>query len=147
LKPHHGALRIGRLARWQRWTSYAVLASCAATGVVWFALMDLAEWQPTKLVLWWVAHGATGFLAIMAIGMALPHHIVSTWRHHRNRWLGSIALGTLAALAVTALLLLYGKEAWHVGAHWTHVVFGLAALAAFPLHVLRGKRSLAKSIR
>ena len=146
MKPHHGALRVGRMVRWQRWSSHAVLGACGASGLVWFLLMDAADWQPPQLVFWWVAHGITGTVALLAIGMALPHHVVATWRHHRNRLLGAIALAVLALLGVSALLLLYGKEPWHARVHWTHVAIGVAALLAVPLHVVRGRRSVARGL-
>ena len=147
MKTRHGVLRIGRLARWQRWTSHVLLAACAATGLVWFALMDIAQWQPPAMVFWWIGHGVTGLLALMVIGMALPTHVVATWRHHRNRWLGSISLAALAVLALSALLLFYGQEGWHAASHWTHVLVGVLAVAAFPLHVVRGRRSVGKNLR
>ena len=137
-------MRVGRVTAWQRRSSYAVLGACALTGVVWFVLADALELAPPQLRLWWVGHGVTGFLAMAAIGMALPHHVVATWKHHRNRWLGGIALGLMLALASSALLLEYGQEPWHAALHWVHVGLGIAAVLAFPLHVLRGRRSVGR---
>ena len=137
-------MRVGKVTGWQRWASHAVLGACALTGLVWFVLADALDQAPPQVRLWWVGHGVTGFLAMVAIGMALPHHVVATWKHHRNRWLGGIALGLLVALMLTALLLEYGQEPWHTALHWVHVGIGLAALLAFPLHVLRGRRSIGR---
>ncbi len=144
MKPHHGAMRVGRVAAWQRRASYTVLGACAATGLVWWVLADALGQAPPRLRLWWVGHGVTGFLAMTVIGMALPHHVVATWKHHRNRWLGGIAVGSMAALGLTALALEYGQEPWHAALHWVHIGVGIAALLVFPLHVLRGRRSPAR---
>jgi DMSO reductase anchor subunit len=144
VKPHHGALRVGRVTRWQRRSSYFVLGTCALTGLVWFVLADAFDLAPPQLRLWWVGHGVTGLLATAVIGMVLPHHVVATWRHHRNRWLGSAALALLVGLALTALLLQYGQEPWHPAMHWVHVGIGIAAVLLFPVHVLRGKRSVGR---
>ena len=54
MKSHHGALRVGRVARWQRWMSYATLGVCAVSGLVWFVLMDGAGMEPPQLVFWWI---------------------------------------------------------------------------------------------
>lgn len=146
MKPPHGGMRVGRIARWQRRVSYFVLGACAATGLVWFLLLDAAGWPPPRLVPWWIGHGVTGVLTLVVIGSVLPHHVVSTWKHHRNRLLGSLAFAGLAGLAISALLLQYGPEPWHAALHWTHVAIGITALLVFPLHVLRGRTSVAHAI-
>jgi hypothetical protein len=145
MKPHHGILRIGRVARWQRWWSYGLLGGCAITGIVWFIGLDAYDLPPSKLVLWWIGHGVTGFLTMMVIGAALPQHVVATWRHHRNRWFGAIALAALSVIAASALTMLYGAESWHVPSHWIHIGVGIFALLAFPWHVVKGRRSIAKA--
>lgn len=144
MSAHHGIVRVGRVARWQRRFSYAVLAACAVSGVVWFVLMDGYELPPSKLTFWWIGHGVASFVTLIAIGCALPLHMTVTWRHHRNRVAGGLALAALLVAACSALLLLYGAETWHAGAHWTHVGVGIAALLAFPWHVLRGRRSVGR---
>ena len=147
MKANHGIARVGRVLQWQKLASYLVLGVCGASGVVWFFLLDAVHWSPTRVVLWWVLHGITGFLAIAAIGMALPHHVVATWRHHRNRWAGGLSLALLVALGLSALLLLYGPETAHDAGHWVHVVLGLLALVAFPWHVIRGRKSVGRPLR
>ncbi len=146
MKPHHGAMRIGRVARWQRRSSYLVLGACALTGLAWFVLLDAAGWPPPRLVPWWIGHGVTGVLTLVVIGSVLPHHVLSTWKHHRNRWLGGIAFAALILLALSALLLQYGPEPWHAAVHWAHVGVGIAAVLVFPLHVFGGRKSVARAI-
>jgi hypothetical protein len=144
MSAHRAPMRVGRVARWQRRFSYAVLAACAVSGVVWFVLMDAYDLPPSKLTFWWVGHGIASFVTLLAIGCALPMHVTATWRHHRNRLAGALTLASLTIAGGSALLLLYGSEAWHTGAHWTHVAIGLAALLAFPWHVLRGRHSVGR---
>lgn len=139
--------RIGRTARWQSRWSYAVLGACLSTGLVWFVMLDLVGWEPPRLVFWWIAHGVSGLLALMAIGAALPHHVTAAWRHHRNRLLGGATLALLGLAALVVLALLYGIESWHTPAHWLHVGLGIAAAIVFPWHVIKGRSSVAKMLR
>ncbi len=138
----HGVMRIGRMARWQRRCTYALFGTCFVSGIVWFALMDLGGWQPPQLVFWWIVHGVSSFVALLAIGAAIPQHVVATWRHHRNRLAGTTSFAFIALAALSALLLLYGPEASRAAVHWAHVGIGLGLVVAFAWHVLRGRRSL-----
>ena len=141
MSPHpRKLLRIGRLGAWHRRLSYAVLGACALTGLVWFLLMDVAGWEPPRMVPWWIAHGLTGLAGLLVIGAALPQHVPTAWRHFRNRLLGGLTLGLLALVVVATALLLYGKDDWHAAAHWVHVTAGLVAALAFGLHAWRGRR-------
>ena len=139
---HHGAARVGRMARWQRRFSYGMLGACALTGLVWFVLADGWQLPPSRLRPWWVGHGVSSLVALVAIGGALSQHVVATWRHRRNRAAGALTLGALLVAGGSALLLLYGAESWHAAAHWTHVALGLGAAVLFPWHVVRGRRSI-----
>ncbi len=141
---HRRLPRIGRVSCWQsRWT-YGLLAACAVTGLVWFVMLDLVGWEPPRLVFWWIAHGITGMVALVVIGSAIPHHVVSAWRHHRNRWLGASTLALLVLAVVCMFALLYGIESWHTPAHWLHIGMGIAAAILFPVHVIKGRSSPGK---
>lgn len=137
-RPH--ASRIGRLPRWQRRSLYGVLGLCAASGVGWFLLLDAWHRLPPQLTAWWIVHGLTGALSLVALGSVLPHHVVVAWKARRNRAAGACALGLFAAAALTALALLYGAEEWRDGVHVAHVALGLAVTAALPWHLWRGRR-------
>ena len=132
-------MRVGRMQRWQRRTTYTVLAACAATGSVWFVMLDFAHASPSRARFWWVAHGITAVLAAMTIGGAIVQHVVATWRSSRGRWSGSINLALLAALVGTALYLMYGAEAGHDAMHWIHSIVGLVAVLGFAWHVIWGR--------
>lgn len=147
MRAHHGATRLGRLARWQRRFSYWVLGACGISGLIWFVLLDGYRMAPPELTACWIAHGVAGFVAMIVIGSALPQHVVVTWRGRRNRTAGAITLGVLLFEGLSALLLLYGLEEWRTVTHWGHVGVGIAALLAFPWHVVRGRRSVAKPRR
>ncbi|WP_307688871.1 hypothetical protein [Variovorax ginsengisoli] len=138
---HHGATRVGRLPRWQRWLCYGLLGTCAATGLLWFVLLDALGMSPPQLRLWWVGHGVSGLAALLAIGSVLAHHVTATWRNHRNRWLGGLTLGSLAAGVCSAFVLMYGPEELHTCGHWAHVGLGMFALLVVPAHVVYGRRS------
>ena len=136
-----GVVRIGRMAKWQRRCTYGLFGTCFVSGIVWFVLLDLEGLQPPQLVFWWIVHGVSSFNALLAIGAALPQHVVATWRHRRNRLAGTTSFALLGAAALSALLLLYGPEPSHAMAHWAHVGVGLALTVAFVWHILRGRRS------
>lgn len=132
--------RAGRLARWQRRCSLGVLTACAGSGLAWWALTDGFDWPQPRVRVWWIAHGVSGSLAVLALGAVLPHHIAAAWRHHRNRGLGAVTLLALSVAAASALVLLYGPEAWHLATRWLHLAAGAGALVVFPWHLLHGRR-------
>ncbi|QHJ01016.1 hypothetical protein GT347_25325 [Xylophilus rhododendri] len=139
---HHGALRVGRVARWQRRAIHGVMGLCGISGLVWWLLLDGLGWPPPRLVFWWVLHGSCGMLALVALGLVLPQHVPAAWRHRRNRVPGALTLSAMVLAAGSALLLLYGNEAWHPAVHWLHTGMGGATLLAFAWHVLHGRRSI-----
>lgn len=143
MKPHHGVARIGRMARWQRRSTYLVLLMCALSGLGWFIGLDLLDMPPPHLTAWWLMHGVSGFVALVVIGAVLPAHVVATWRSRRNVLAGTAALALMGAVAATALLLLYGPEATRALAHGVHCLLGLTAGLAFVWHIVRGRRSVA----
>lgn len=127
------------MPRWQRWTTYGVLAACAGTGLGWFVMLDALHALPPAARPWWVLHGITAVAAALVIGGAAVQHVVVTWRSARGRWAGGINVALIALLIVTALDLMYGGEAEHDAAHWIHAVGGTVAIAAFAWHVIWGR--------
>ncbi len=132
-------LHIGRMARWHRWTTYATLSLCAASGVAWFSRSTCWHAAPSTARPWWVAHGVTAVFAAAVIGGAVVQHVVVTWRSARGRWSGAINAAMLAGLVASALYLMYGAEAGHDAAHWIHSLLGIAAIVAFAWHVVWGR--------
>ncbi len=127
------------MARWQRRSIYVVLAACAVTGAVWFAMTDWLAAPPSRTRFWWIAHGVTAVPAGILIGSALSQHVVVALRAARGRVAGSLSLAMLTMLIGTALWLMYGPEAGHDALHWVHAVGGLVAVCTFTFHVLWGK--------
>jgi hypothetical protein len=137
-------VRVGRMAFWQRWTTHVVLLVCAITGVGYFVGQELLDLQPSANRYWWIAHGATGFVAILVIGGAITQHVVVAWRARRGRNTGTFNLVLLSSLVVTTMILFYGLEPWRLPAHWVHIGAGLVAIVAFPAHVLWGRTRKAR---
>ena len=136
--------RVGRMSRWQRWSTFVVMAACLVSGITYFLRQDLYDLPPSANRLWWILHGTTSLVAILAIGAALSQHVLVAWRAGRGRTTGTINLVFMGVLVVTTLLLFYGLEEWHVPAHWVHVVAGLLAAVAFPAHIVWGRTRAAK---
>lgn len=136
--------RIGRMARWHKNTVYAILLTCAVTGLMWFGLGEFAELLPPQLRFWWVTHGLSGLLALCIIGSALPQHLMVTWKSHRNRFAGAMATLIFALIAISTGLLFYGNEGLHDPAKWMHIILGLGLCLIFPWHIIKGRKSTAR---
>ena len=141
---NHGKLRLGKMAPWQKWSTYLLLSACLVSGLIWFVLADIFIFMPTLLKPWWVAHGSSSMLCLLIFGAAVPHHMLVTWRSHRNRLGGLVVSLCLLGLVMTALLLFYGTEALHDAVRWIHITLGLGILILFPWHIVRGKKSVAR---
>lgn len=137
-------MRLGRMTRWQRRTTYVVLALCASSGIGWFTVLDLLHGAPPVARPWWVVHGITAVFAALAIGGAIAQHVVVTWRAARGRWSGTANLAFLGVLVGTALYLMYGAESGRDTIHWVHCVVGLAAVGVFVGHVVWGRTRVPK---
>jgi len=77
---------------------------------------------------------------LLAFGAVLPGHVRAAWNARRNRSSGVAMVVVLAALMASGLLLYYGGEEWREGVVWSHWVAGFLVLAAFPLHLVLGRR-------
>ena len=140
-------VRVGRMSRWQRWTTFALMGICLASGVTYFVRQDLFDLPPSANRLWWILHGTISLVAMLAIGAALSQHVLVAWRAGRGRTSGAINLAFFVALVATTLLLFYGLEEWRGPAHWIHVVAGLCAVIAFPAHIVWGRTRVGKRRR
>ena len=132
--------RIGRMPRWQRWTTWLLVGACLVTGLVYLIAMDVVEVAPATLSVWWIAHGASSLVALVVIGGAATSHALIAWRARRGRVTGAINAAALATLTITAVILFYGLQQWRGAAVWIHSVIGVVAFVAFPLHVWWGRR-------
>ena len=137
-------LRIGRMARWHRHTTYLILLICAVTGWAWFVLGEVCELLPPQLRFWWITHGIAGLLAFVIIGSALSQHVLVTWRSHRNRLAGALSTLIFALIAISTALLYYGNDFTHDPAKWAHIGLGLGICLIFPWHIVKGRNSRAK---
>jgi hypothetical protein len=127
------------MSRWQRRTTYATLGLCAASGIVWFVVLDLLERPPSTARPWWILHGITAVVSALVIGGAIVQHTIVTWRARRGRWSGACNLAALGLLLSTALYLMYGAEAGHDAVHWVHCIVGIAAIFVFAWHIVWGR--------
>lgn len=140
---NHGRLRLGRMAKWQRWASYSFFSLCVFTGLVWFVLGDLLEWMPPQLKLWWVLHGITSMFSLLLIGAALPQHISVAWKAKRNRIGGGASTFFLVLLLGSVVTLYYGAASFHDEARWVHIALGFFLIVLFPWHILQGRKARA----
>lgn len=140
---NHGRMRLGRMAKWQKWASYGLFSMCVASGLAWFVLGDLLEWMPPHLKVWWILHGLTSILSLLLIGAALPQHISVAWKAKRNRSGGGISTFFLGLLLVSVMALYYGAASFHEPARWAHIALGLFLLILFPWHIVQGRKASA----
>ena len=131
-----------RLGPWQQAAVYAALVIVGLSGLVWLALHDFVEEEPSELQRWsLVLHGVSAFAALIVFGSLLPLHVRSGWLRRRNIASGLSVTIVMTVLIVTALLLYYGGEEMREPVRWTHIGIGLVAVALFPMHVIFGHRS------
>jgi hypothetical protein len=133
-------IRLGRMARWHKNTTYAILLSCAVTGVAWFVLGEIFEFLPPQLRFWWITHGLSGLLTFFIIGSALSQHVLVTWRSRRNRLAGALSTLIFAFISLSTALLYYGNDLIRDPAKWVHIGLGLALCLIFPWHIVKGRR-------
>src|SRR5262249_17369894 len=130
-----------RLGSWQQAAVYAALVIVGLTGVVWFALHDFVEEEPSDLQRWsLILHGVSAFAALIVFGSLMPLHVRSGWLRRRNIASGASITIVMTVLIVTALLLYYGGEELRAPVRWTHIGIGILAFALFPMHVIFGHR-------
>jgi hypothetical protein len=131
-----------RLGPWQQAAVYATLVIVGLSGLVWLALHDFVEEEPSDLQRWsLVLHGVSAFAALIVFGSLLPLHVRSGWLRRRNIASGLSITIVMTVLIVTALLLYYGGEEMRTLVRWTHIGIGLLAFALFPMHVIFGHRT------
>ena len=132
--------RVGRLPRWQRLATYAVLVFCALSGLLFFMAHD-ADLNVTGLSshTLLMLHGISAQAALLTLGAVMPIHIRLAWNARRNRSTGVLLCSLLSVLIASGLWLYYGSEDLRDAAVWSHWVFGGLGLVLFPLHVLWGQ--------
>ena len=94
--------------------------------------------QHHPLELWLrTAHGATSYLALLALGYLIKSHVLPGWAARRRVVSGVGMLTVLALLLLTALIILYGSEnPLRDGAITVHWVAGLLTPAYVCLHAV-----------
>jgi hypothetical protein len=139
-----------RLALAHRRAGEITLVALAGTGLAWLCLhwlVDqdcegadcLAGWMRPLLAL----HGALAMAALVFLGSVFEGHVLRAWQAARNRLAGAVLLGCMTALVISGWGLYYlGGEAARAFASVLHWVLGLAAIPAFLVHLLRGRRAL-----
>lgn len=140
---HH---RVGRLPRWQRLATYAVLIGCALSGLLFFMAHD-ADLNVTGLSshTLLMLHGISAQGALLAMGAVMPSHIRLAWNARRNRTTGVLLCSLLAVLMASGLWLYYGNEDLREAAVWSHWILGGLGLVLFPVHVIWGQRKVKPS--
>lgn len=137
--------------RHQRWlvaTAVALLAS----GLGWLVAHDLLGGRgefgdaPHPSEPWWLRiHGAAAMAFLIALGSLLPGHISRAWQARRNHRSGLFILGLVTLLIATGYGLYYAGDEqtrpWISCIHW---LIGLAAAGAVPVHVVLGRRRVAR---
>jgi hypothetical protein len=131
-----------RVGPWQQAAVYVTLVIVALTGLVWLALHDFIEEEPSDLQRWsLILHGAFAFATLIVFGSLLPLHLRSGWLRRRNIASGLSITVVMTMLIATALLLYYGGEETRTPVRWVHIGVGILGFAVFPIHVIFGHRS------
>ena len=85
--------RVGRLPRWQRLATYAVLVFCALSGLLFFMAHDV-DMHVTGLAshILLMLHGVSAQAALLTVGAVMPIHIRQAWNARRNRTTGVLTM-------------------------------------------------------
>lgn len=129
-----------RLHPYHYWLALVVMASLAISGLLWSTLHDLLHWEDVPMVRkLLVAHGGFGFASLVLLGAMLPQHVRFAWVARRNMATGITAILVFLLLIVTAFGLYYGPEEWNAFTKQAHLIIGIAAVAAIPVHIVVGR--------
>jgi len=134
--------------RHKRWF-YSISVTLFLSGAAWLLSDWVAERNETQASLFqslkpWMlkVHGAAAMAFLVALGILIPTHIKRAWQARRNRANGFFLVTAMAVLVLTGYGLYYfGDERWRSGAHWIHVVLGLASPVLLVWHIWLGRRS------
>lgn len=138
---HHKRSRVGRLPRWQKYSTYWLASICALSGVGFYLIRELfIPLDPFSARDMLVTHGISAYCLMLAFGAVMPGHIRAAWNTHRNRISGGLVTAVMTLLLISGLGLYYGTEDIHESILWLHWVVGFALIPALPLHILIGRR-------
>ncbi|MEO0318234.1 MAG: hypothetical protein RL404_1911 [Pseudomonadota bacterium] len=136
--------RAGRLPVWQRIPTHIVFALCALSGLLFFLRHELRlEIPGLETHSYLVMHGVSSAFTLLAIGAILPGHLRVAWIARRNRVSGIAMLLVMCLLMLSGLMLYYGSEEMRDATVLTHWIVGGIVIAAFPLHLVLGRRDVA----
>lgn len=136
-----------RFGHHHRRALYGVFVGVWLSGALWllfhYFFTAPGEFGPAPHITekWWLRlHGLFAFLALMAVGSALPVHARGGWQRNKNRATGALMKSWTLWLAATGYALYYfSSEAnaqWLPLAHWAA---GLALPLMLWAHVHRGR--------
>lgn len=144
-----------RLARWHEGAIYSAFGALAVTGVAWLAFHHWIrvegefgpEPHPAEPIMLMI-HGIASYALLILAGALIPVHVKLGWSTGRNKVSGTTLSITLGVLGVTALGLYYlGGESARSLTSLAHWLIGLGALPLLLIHVINGRRSLARPRR
>lgn len=146
---HHHRPHINlRLERWHRHSIYASLLLLLSSGSVWlivrYFMRPVSQFGASihPLEPWAMRfHGGAAMLVLFFLGSLMNAHIRRAIKAGRNLASGLSLLAMLAILIISGFGLYYladefSRNLWSL----THWIVGLAAAAAFILHLLIGQR-------
>jgi hypothetical protein len=130
---------------------YATFAALIGSGTWWLGIHyavslfatsadDLSRVAQESLAL--KVHGATAFVALLALGAMLAHHARRGWALKRNRISGSTLVAAFALLIATGYALYYlVSDTTHAPVSLAHWVLGLMLVPLLIGHIVLGRRS------
>jgi hypothetical protein len=128
-----------RIERWLRWLVYATAVALFVTGVAWWCLADASGSLRFYLM---AAHGLGAMLFLVLLGAVIVLHVRTGWQRKSNRLSGTIVLGFVTALSLTAFGLYYiGSEMIRDVTSTLHLGLGLLLPILLAAHVVIGVRA------
>jgi len=133
-----------KLSPWHRWTVVGVAILLGLSGLAWMAGHGLLLLEPDRdgpearslLHRVLMAHGVLGYAGAILLGSLFGRHVPAGWSLRRRVVSGGAAIGLVALLLVSALLLYYaGSEEARELASWAHQALGVLAIGVVCAHI------------
>lgn len=155
MRRNHAAHDGMRMPTWMRRWVFVSGAACLLTGVLWLLFHHFVrhegafgpEAHPLEHT-WLTLHGGAAIFMTWVFGLIWLPHVRRGWQRKRNLVSGATMASSIIVLAASGWGLYYlGDELWRAVVSALHWSIGLAGGAWLPIHIWRGRRSVAPEPR
>ena len=134
-----------KMPAFQKWNVYIFSIVLAVTGLWWTSVHEVVISKNLKLMHQLImVHGVVALFCLIIFGSVITQHVRLAWITKRNRISGGLVFLSISLIALTGLGLYYANEDLHDFYKWVHLALGIALIILMPLHIIMGRRRIAK---